>query len=81
MNECNSLALSNEVRMYFTLRGSSYAPSIAFDSCVWPTPSLLGLIQRTISFVVIAKCITQETLLHSENIAFAISLSFRCMDS
>lgn len=77
MNECNSLALSNEVRMYFC----SYAPSIAFDSCVWPTPSLLGLIQRTISFVVIAKCITQETLLHSQNIAFAISLSFRCMDS
>lgn len=43
MNECESLALSNEVRMYFTLQGSSWAPSIAFDSCVWPTRGPLGL--------------------------------------
>lgn len=43
MNECKSLALSNEVRMYFTLQGNSWEPSIEFDSCVWPTPNPLGL--------------------------------------
>lgn len=37
-------------------------------------------LQRTISFVVTANCVTQESLLHGENIAFPIPPSFRYMD-
>lgn len=36
-------------------------------------------LERTITFVVIANCITQEALLHEENIAFPILPLFRYM--